>query len=402
MVLGGDGAEVDWFVGYDPPAEKFQTRLETVLKGDGTYKVVQAAYAKNPKDAATVFKLARKWSERYDEAKAADLYKQVIVLDPQGTSGMYTQEYTGIAVPYREFAEYSVATATPIGAKPDMAPIKAFIAKYPKSKLIKQAYQEMSYYYGYQASKEEAEKFFPDYVGRFPDDPSVLRSWLMRIVRDKGPIDKGLELAEKLKGLTDFHPDPSTNQIIAQVYDLKGDKAKVEDVFGKGFIEGQVQGLAYNLVAYSNYWLNKNENQDSAVEMAETALKLQPENAYFLQQAANAYAKTGHDAKALELYGPGWMKKNIADANALYSYASFWTRQEKNLPSALAAAKKVVELKPKTYYYWAALSDVQAKMKNTAEAIKAAEKAVEVAEGNAKPAMQKKLDALKNPTPEKK
>lgn len=402
MVLDGDGAEVDWSVGYSPPAEKFQDALGQMVAGNGTFKALSATYAKNPKDVATVFKLARKWSNRYNEAKAAEKYKEVIALDPQGKAGSYTQEYYKITVPYTEFAEFSLATGSLSGQKPDIAPVKAFIAKYPKSELVKQAYGRLSGYFGYTAAKEEAAKFFPEYAALYPTDPMVLYSWLSRIVRDKEPLDKGIELAAKIEEMTDFNPSESINNLLAQFYTLKGDKAKAEELYGKNFMEGQVSSLAYSLVAYSNYWLGQNANQDSAVAMAEAALKLEPDNSYILQQTANAYVKTGKDDKALVLFGPAYAKKKATDASALYSYAGFWSRQGKNLNDALAAAKKAAELMPRTYYIWSTLADVYQKMNNYPEAIKAAEKAVELAEGSAKEAMKKKVDQIKAAEKEKK
>ena len=49
----------------------------------------------------------------------------------------------------------------------------------------------------------------------------------------------------------------------------------------------------------------KDENKDSALAMAETALKLEPDNSYIIQQAAGAYLKMNKDDKALALFGPG-------------------------------------------------------------------------------------------------
>lgn len=402
MVLGGDGAEVDWSVGYDPPAEKFQASLQKMVDGVETFKALTAAYAKNPKDVATVFKIARKWSDRYDEAKALEKYKEVVALDPQGKAGTYTQEYTKITVPYTEFADFSIATAKLMEQKPDMAPVRAFITKYPQSKLVKQAYGRMAYYNGYQAPKEEAAKFFAEYAGKYPNDPMVLYSWLSRINRDKEPVDKGIELAAKIEELTDFNPEPGINQLLAQIYTLKGDKAKAEELYGKTFMDNQVTSFAFSLVAYANYWLGQDANKESALAMAETALKLEPENSYILQQAANAYAKTGKEAKALELYGPAFAKKNAADPTALYSYAGFWARQGKNLDDALAAAKKSVELMPGAYYLWNTLSLVHEKMKNTAEAITAKEKAIELAPDTAKENFKKDLERIKAGAQEKK
>jgi len=402
MVVGGDGAEVDWFVGYGPPAENFQAKLEKVLKGEDTFQAVNEGYAKNPNDAAIAFKLARKWSDRFDEVKPVELYKKVIALDPEGKSGSYTNEYTKVTVPYTVFAEYTLATTTPRGAKQDMAPIKAFIAKYPASPMVKNAYSSMSYFYGNQATKDEAVKFFPEYAAKYPEDPYVLQSWLTRIVGDKEPMDKGLELAEKIESLTNRNPDPYVQQTLGDFYLTKGDKTKAADVFGKDYAEGQVQNLGYNLIAYANFWLAKNENLDNAVIMAETAMKLDPKNAYFLQQAANIYIKTGKEDKALGLFGPEYIQGKMTDGSALYSYASFWGRQGTNLDSALAASKKAVELKPTQYYQWSTLADILSKLKNHAEAVKAAEKAVELADPAIKDMMKKNLEKIRAAADEKK
>jgi len=396
MTIGGDGAEVDWSVGYGPPAENFQARLQKMIDGVDTFKAIAAAYTKNPKDVATVFKLARKYGDRYDTDKANAKYKEVIALDPEGKAGTYTQEYSGITASYTEFAEYSMATANIYGPKADIAPVKAFIAKYPQSKLVKQAYGSLADYFGYRASKEDVAAFFVEYAAKYPNDPSALNAWLSRIVRDKGPYDKGKELAEKIKELTDFNPDPNINMNIAQLQWDLGEKDKAEKTFGKEFMEGQVQSLAYNLISYANFWTQNNTNLDSALAMVETALKLQPGNSYFLSQAAAVNMKAGREAKALELYGPAFAKKNETDATALYSYAGFWARQGKNLDDALVAAKKAVDRMPGVYYIWAALSLVHEKMKNYPEAIKAKEKALELVPDQGKETFKKDLERLKN------
>jgi tetratricopeptide (TPR) repeat protein len=395
MFMNGDGVEVDWIVGYGPPPENFQAKLEKIMKGENTVKTLQDSFAKNPKDAALAFRLARKWGDRYNDAKTREFYEKVLALDPQGKAGQYTHEWTKITAPYREYAEFALATLGMNSAKPDLAPIRAFIAKYPKSPLYKEAWSRMSGYFGYQASKEEAAKFFPEYAAKFPEERGVLGSWLARIVQDKEPIAKGVELAEKLQQITRDNPDPSLNSQMAQIYDMKGDKAKAEELYGREFMEGQVQSLGYNLIDYANYWMEKDANKDSALAMAETAMKLEPDNTYFIQQTAGIYFKVGQEAKAMALFGPAYMKKNMADGGNLYGYATFWARQGKNLDSALVAAKRAVELKPATYYYWSGLADVYSKMKNHAEAIKAAEKAVELAEGQTKDYMKKNLEKIK-------
>ncbi len=402
-MVGGDGLEVDWFVGYRPPPENFQAALERILKGEGTYKALLAAYTANPKDEAAAFGLARKWSDRFDQAKADVKYKEVIALDPDGKGGTYTDPDTFVTAPFTDFARYAMASGSFVGNKPDPAPLKAFIAAYPSSPLLRQAYRELGYLYA-RGPREEAQTFFAEYASRFPDDPEALLAWLRRIIVDKGPLEKGAEVAAKLREVTLSSPDPDVNQILAQFYDLQGNKAKAEEVYGKGFMENQIQRLAYNLIAYSSYWVGKKDNLESAEAMADLILKLQPGDPYVLRSVANIYIRAGEDAKALDLFGPAWLEKggaSISDAD-LYGYATFWARQGKNLESALAAAKRAVEIQPRIYYYWSTLSDVYAAMGDKTQAVRAAETAVTNAEGQAKQAMQRKLDALLKPPPEKK
>jgi tetratricopeptide (TPR) repeat protein len=397
--------EVDWFVGYYPPAENFQASLEKILKGDNTFQSLQAAYVKNPKDVAAVFGIARKWVDRYDSAKAGEKYKEVIALDPDGKGGSYTDGRTLITAPYTEHAKYYLAIPNSRGPKPDMAPLKAFIAANPQSRLVKQAYKNLaSYYVNVRTPKEEAEVFFAEYTARYPDSPEALWAWLLRIIQDRGPVEKGRELAARLRELTVSNPNPGISRSIAQLYDLAGDNAKAGEVYGREFMDVRVQILASDLESYANYWADKKENLESALAMADLTLKLQPDSVYTLRSVAGIYVKAGQDAKALEIYGPGWLEKKMGEESDqdINTYASFWLGRGKNLDSALAAAKKAVELQPKAYSYWSVLSDVHAKIGNKTEAVNAAERALELAPANAKVAIKRKLDALKGPAPEKK
>jgi tetratricopeptide (TPR) repeat protein len=405
LILGGDGAEVDWFVGYSPPPENFQARLEKILKGENTFKALAESYAKNPKDVAIVFGIARKWAERDDAAKAGEKYQEIIALDPEGKAGSYTDGETFVTAPYTEYAKYYLAIASLDSSKPDVTPVKNFIAANPRSRLVKQAYRGIAMSFGFGGPpNKDADAFFAEFIARYPDDSTALYWWLSRIVRDKGPVDKGLELAARLRELTVANPSPGINRAIAQVYDLAGEKEKAGEVYGKEFMEGRVQNLAIHLVNYANYWLDRKENAESALAMADLAFKLQPDSVSTLRSVAGIYVKAGQDAKAFEIYGPAWLAKTVGEQSGedIYGYAQFWMRQGKNLDSALAAAKKAVELQPKIYFFWSTLSDIYAKMDNRAEAVKALEKAVELAEGNTKKALQKKLDGLKGPAPEKK
>jgi tetratricopeptide (TPR) repeat protein len=392
MIIGPDGSEIDWQVGYGPPPEKFQEQIEKSVKGEETFKYYSDIYAKDPKNVEAVFNLARKYDRRYVQDKATALYKEVLALDPDGKLG--TTEYGKDKVTYTQYAEYQIAAAQamPMGGQGNSEPLKAFIKKYPEGPLVKAAYQRLSYTFRTPRPSEEATQFFEEYVGRYPDDPDVLSSYVQHIIRTKGDFDRGIKLSEKIEEIVST-PNPRYVRNMAELYTLKGDKAKAEEIYGKDFMDDQVAMLGYNLMDYANFWVEQKENTESAVAMAEMALKLKPDNTYIIQQAASIYCKQGLMEKALAVYGPDYIGKYMDKASTLSSYGRFWANQGQNLDSALAAAKKSVALSPDEAYNWDGLGQIYLKLKKYDEAIEAAKKALDLAEGPQKTYFKGRLDA---------
>ena len=385
MFVDKNGKEVDWIVGYGPPADAFLEKVKKSVAGIDTYGALSDRYAKDPDNVEVVFKLAEKCSDRYSDEltkKSNELYRKVLTMDLGGRTGSYYDEYRKASVPYVEAAEFALAQQASNGRKPDPAPLRAFIAKHPSSVLLKSAYGGLSYYYGYQAPKEDAAKFFEEALAKFPDDKNMASTYLARIVRDKEPVDKGLALAEKLKEKTGYPRDPDVQESLAQLYVLKDEPAKAEEEYGKDFAESYVSTAVFALTGYANFWIDQERNLESAEEMADIAAAAvgakKDVPSYYLSQVAAVYTKLGKIDKALALYGPEQAKKSWDNQNALYSYAAFWYRQDKNLDSAVEAAQRSVELKS-DYFNNFILGQVLFKLKRYDEALKAAEKAVELA-----------------------
>lgn len=405
MTIGSDGAEVDWTVGYGPPPERFHERMMKMVAGNGTYRALSEALARNPKDAAAAFLLADKWAYRVDTEKKNEYYRMVVALDPAGTSGTYTNEYDKTSATYTEYAEFALAGTALGGVSRSPAAMKAFMAKYPKSQLFKQAYDRLSSdYFESEGSKAEAAAFYAEYTSKFPDDPEVLNAWLTRITRDKENFEKGAELADRIQFLTRSNPLASLNQNLASFYYAKGDAAEADKVYGKDFMTSQAQSLARNMISYATYWAGRNANLDAAISAVETALKINPDSSYYLQQAATVYLKAGKEDKALEVFGPAFAQKSMSTVDALSlnllsRYASFWASQGKNLDSALEAARKAVELSsnanPNAYNGWYALSSVLLARKDYDGALQAAEKTVELAADDEKDYYRKNIEKIK-------
>jgi tetratricopeptide (TPR) repeat protein len=371
-------------------------KIEKSLKGIDTFKSYSDRYAKNPRDVEAAFKLATKYNDRIQDDKALEWFKKVVELGPDKKEGTYITVFEKARVSFLEFSEYQIALITLRSSQyKNPEPIKAFIKKYPGSELLIRAYRWLSSSMAH-APKEEAIKFFEEYVTKFPYDPDALNAWLTYIVRAKGNMDKGIELAEKIESLTKFKSLQTYNRTMADLYFLKEDDFMAHQVYGKDFIEGRTRIFVSDLLRYADYWAGKNENLESAEEMAELALLLQPGYAHVFSRAAAVYLKMNKEDRAMELFGPAYVQENQADHNNLWSYANFWAQQGKNLDSALEAAKKVVELKPDEYFGWDVLGAVHLKKKNFEEAIKAAEKALELAEGSMiKDYMKTKLNMVK-------
>ncbi len=378
------------------------------LDGKETYRTLNDLYTKDPKNIEAVFKLARKCESRYSmPEKTTELYKQVIALDPEGKAGPAEISYPKVKVPYTEYAAYALGRMTSQGRKPDPAPMHAFIAKYPQSALVKSAYESLGYYYLYMAPKADAAKFFEEYAARYPEDPEAQGSYAARILRDKGPVEKGIAVAEKAVELGGYYADPAYTKNLAELYILKGDKAKAEEVYGKDFMDDRASSLAYALRTYAEFWTGRGENLDSAAEMIEKAMLLSPDAWYFKQTAANVYLAAGKEDRALAVFGPAYAKTVEKDGNQLNGYAWFWYQKGKNLEDALAAAEKAVVLNPR-YNVYDTLSRLQFSLKMNDAALKSAEKALELAREIVKKnpgfnikSYEDNVKAIKDATPKK-
>jgi tetratricopeptide (TPR) repeat protein len=388
MILEADGTEVDWFVGYSPPPEKYQEQVDRALQGIDTFQSLSARFDKEPENVEIIFKLAGKYSRRNTPEKAAELYKQVIAIDPEGKQG--TTEYNNEKVTFTQNAEFNLAAAAMSNRPPDVAPFQAFVKKYTGGILVKEAYGNMSRYYGRTAPKAEAAKFYEEYTARFPQDADSYAAWVSRIILDKEPLDKGITLAQKAIDLTrkiiektKEIPRGNPYQNLAQLYLLKGDKAKAAESADEmiKFAEalpgpqGPMSGTAMNPILMA------------------------------APMAARVYIDAGYPDKALATYGPEFMKKIMDNSAMLGRYAQFWSDQGQNLESALEAAKKATALTPDGYSPWNTMGQICLKQKNYDEALKAAEKALSLAPdqpSRIKESIKKNIAAIKAAAQEKK
>ncbi len=315
-----------------------------------TFKVLVEQAAKNPKDVPLLAKLAKKYSDRdpVNTEKANALYRQIVAIDPDGRMGM--TEYGKNQVSCTEYAEFSLGQAVLYarGSQRSPEPLKAFVQKYPASKILKSAYMGLSSFYAYAPGpyKEEAFRFLEEAVAKYPDDPYFRLYYVSRSMNNKENIDRGIEMAEGMGGM-DY---ASIANYRARLYQLKGDLSQAEAAYGPEFMDGRVTSLANSLSSYASFWMQQKKNLDSAEKMLQTAILLQPDNAYFRQSAAGFYLQAGKTDKALEVFGPEFIKIPKLNASALMTYARFWVQRKQNMDSATAAMESALKLSPEDAY----------------------------------------------------
>jgi tetratricopeptide (TPR) repeat protein len=324
--------------------------------------------------------------------KAGDLFKQVLALDPEGKAG--STDYNGTKVSYVQYAEYQIGlSALQVRqGKSDPAPLLAFVKKYPEGNMVKEAYMRMAMaYYGRGASKAEAAKFFEEYTNRYPKDFMANNAWVRRILQDREGFEQGIALA--LKGVEMAAGPIKTNayQSLAQLYLAKGDKAKAAEA-AEALIKAEE---------------DKPKGAVAGIMVMSSTIAAGPGagSATYLLYAARIFIDADQKDRALAVFGPEFLKKNMDNAAILSGYASFWSGQSLNLESALTAAKKAVELAPDGYRGWSTLSQIAMKLKSFDDALKAAEKALALAPAQPpmlKDNIKKTIDQIKAAQAEKK
>jgi len=121
---------------------------------------------------------------------------------------------------------------------------------------------------------------------------------------------------------------------------------------------------------------------DRALRHARAYAKAHPQDADegFAQAYAELCLKKGEVKEAIAAYGATFAQRHeeALDSNGLNEYAWFWAARGQNLESALAAAKKSIELSNQ-HFVWDTLSMALWKMGKHDEAIKAEEEALKLA-----------------------
>ncbi len=346
LFLDGDGREVDWIRGYSAPPDKFHEKILKVFRGEDTVKSLSASYASLPMDVQVLTKLGAKYFDRGEYEKSVSLYREVLAVDPDGAKG--STESGKNRVSCTEFADFQLARAACWGQgfpKRESGPLEHFLEKYPDSKLKKEAYNALSIFFSSgRADKKAVEAFFEKAFALYPDDPWIRYYYAQEAIYSKENLDRAIEAAEEIQTFG----SATAAELKANLYAQKGDLARAEAVYGKEFAEGLASSLASAYQTYAEFWIEKKKNLESAEKMLLTSIQLSPSSASARQALADFYLAAGKTDKALDFFGPAFVKMPGAEAYPLTVYTRFWIQKKQNMESALEALELSVKLTAET------------------------------------------------------
>jgi hypothetical protein len=146
-------------------------------------------------------------------------------------------------------------------------------------------------------------------------------------------------------------------------------------VFGPEFLKAN-QSDFQALTMYAQFWLlTAKSNTENALEALDAAAQIASPRPSDRAQLAFLFIQTKQQARAEEVYGPKLLDTLGDDFSALMRYASFWQWHNKNLFSALEAARRASRAAPENPAVWGTLAEVCEAASEPGEGLAAAEKA---------------------------
>jgi tetratricopeptide (TPR) repeat protein len=408
LFLDGDGNEVDWIYTYSAPPSKFHEKVLKIFKGEDTFRALSGKLQSSPQDVPLLMQVARKHESRFERDKALPLYKEILTLDPEGRAGTTDNGGIAVpCVEYADFRialdagnkAQDPAPFLAFAARRPASPLareayrscsfmflsgrskdEAFqffedaLAKYPGDPLLTFYYlqriardndnldrgialaremagtaslNDMAQRMGAQLQVlkgdiDSAEAAYgPDYIdGRLSSAVSALQNYAQFWAGQKRNMEDALRA---MKLAMDLQPDSiyAANSA-AGFYIRAGLPEKADEVYGPAYAE-KYKDDAQALALYAAFWARQKKHPES-LSAAEAAIRLKPDDPNILQMTAQTFLAWDKKDRMLAVYGPSAVAKIGDDAMGLNSYAWFWAQQGTNLESALAAARRSIEL----------------------------------------------------------
>jgi tetratricopeptide (TPR) repeat protein len=257
IFFNDNGEELDRNCGYDGNKESYFKTIQDYFQGENTLTFLKAEYKKDSLSVTNNFNLAMKYINRWEFGHSVPYFKNVLRLDPDDTNGYQEQSRLNIAVDDARQRE-------------SVAPLLSFVSHANNLEFLGIAYGHILSYYenthdtvNYLTTCDEALKKFPQ---------KDIAYWRL-----------------------------------LNYYDAHKDTVKYVELLERAVTYMPNDAGYLNRYAWAIYEIRRKDKYPYAIQLAEKALKLEPESAFIWDTLGWLYFTTGIKDQAIEA-----MKQAIA------------------------------------------------------------------------------------------
>ncbi|MCK5059402.1 MAG: tetratricopeptide repeat protein [Candidatus Aminicenantes bacterium] len=220
LFLNSAGDEIDRICGFDGDKDTYVKIITDYAAGKNTLKSILAEVKAKSGSVDVNYKLAKKYTSRYQRDKAAPYFQKVLKLDPEDKKGHKTE-----ALCYTALHEAR--------ANKSITPLLSFIAANTDKEFFYMSYNGLASYYAKTKKAEKAIAVFEEGLKKMPEHVGWLVNYARYIVGEKieSKYDRAAELAKKAVTLTpEKYKQPAYMQLGYLFQDMKKFK-KAEETF---------------------------------------------------------------------------------------------------------------------------------------------------------------------------
>jgi len=288
LFLTPAGEEIDRIAGFDGNKAPYFKKIKEYTTNKNTLKSLLSQIKENPDEVDLNFRLAMKHVDRWEGEKSVPCFQKVIELDPENESGHTVKSKFGLMV-------------MDVRANGNIEPLEKFMAKNTDPEMNDIGYDTIIRHYRIKNNKEKMLAYYETALQKMPDQPKwmVRYGWFVIDNKMEQKYQQALELAQKITQLE--------SRDAIQGYYMLGDyyeHIKDFDGYNKNYKLALTKfpddASMMNRYAWGIYVNKLKDNFSQGVELAEKAVKLDPEAANIWDTLAWLYFESGKKEKSLK------------------------------------------------------------------------------------------------------
>jgi tetratricopeptide (TPR) repeat protein len=284
MIVTSDGREIDRVLGYDPPPEKFKDKLEETYKSENTLLNLNRTHEQDPADIAVLVKLAEKYRSYYAFDKMTEFSGKILQQPEKAKQTLLPLGKDSAEVSAYEYAMYA-STFSGLDA------VLAFANEFSQSSYLDDVFIDFWRALLNKDQQEKALAAFDKLNEKFPDNESLVGSYLSYCSRSQKKYDRGIALADRIYSAKAGKVDFDFASAYAGLLLEKGDIKTVQSI-EKELVQNNPD-REKDIRIQLGYLYQEKKKYDLAFEVYESLVKDHPEFYSALYQIGRTAAYSG-------------------------------------------------------------------------------------------------------------